>query len=297
MLGQSITVLWELGTNVRLPIIDKYDHTYPPSLRGPCLSTQSNATTPANPSPSQSFSETEISSPLTSKTSAATAITTSVGLSRTDTMASWPTTSVDPAPPRSSASSLEPSHSSPRPGPSNSSAIGSTANSGSSTAWASQTQTLPASSTEFSSIIISSSAMPGSTSPVSVSTTQPTSVTVSNQHGSQTDGPCPSMILSNPDASSFSTLPTTSLPFSSEIRDPTSSGAADGRLNTAIIAGVAIGGAALLAIIVFGFWFLRKIKNQPDDDDISMVGIPRDEDVPPEMRNGIKRVRGNDDWN
>lgn len=251
--------------------------------------TQSNAT-PTNQSSRQSFSETEISSPLTSDTTAATAITTSMGLSQTNTMVSRPTASVDPAPPWSSPSSSMPSHSSPWPEISESSAIGSTTNGGSSI-------TLPTSSTEIWSTIISSSAMPGSTSLVSVSTTQLTSATASGQHSPQTDRPCPSTIPSNPDASSLSTLPNTSLPSSSEISDLPSSDATDVRLNTATIAGAAIGGAALIAVIVFGIWLLRKINKKPVDDDISMVGIPRDEDLPPEMQNGIRRVRGNDDWN
>lgn len=70
-----------------------------------------------------------------------------------------------------------------------------------------------------------------------------------------------------------------------------------GSLNKAIIAGAVVGGAAAVAVIVFGIWFLKKLKKKPEDDDVSMVGIPRDEDVPVEMRNGIRRVRGNDDWN
>lgn len=52
----------------------------------------------------------------------------------------------------------------------------------------------------------------------------------------------------------------------------------------------------MLSVVGFGIWFLKKIKKkQPDDDDISMVGMPREEDVPMGMRNGIRRVRGNDD--
>lgn len=104
-------------------------------------------------------------------------------------------------------------------------------------------------------------------------------------------------MLPDSSASSLPTVPDTPLPSSSNITDPASSDAVDGSLNKAIIAGAAIGGAAVVAVIVFGIWFLKKIKKKPDDDDISMVGVPRDEDVPLEMRNGIRRVRGNDDWN
>lgn len=43
-------------------------------------------------------------------------------------------------------------------------------------------------------------------------------------------------------------------------------------------------------------WFLKKLKKKKaDDDDISMVGVPREEDMPMGMRNGIRMVRGNND--
>jgi hypothetical protein len=86
------------------------------------------------------------------------------------------------------------------------------------------------------------------------------------------------------------------LPSSSSGITAASSDTLDGRLNKAIIAGAAIGGAVIVAGFVFGIWFNKKRKQKKrDDDDVSMVGIPRDEDVPLEMRNGIRRVRGNDD--
>lgn len=107
--------------------------------------------------------------------------------------------------------------------------------------------------------------------------------------------PSSSTVPTESDATSFSTVSNSPLPSSSNITDPASSGALDGSLNKAVVAAAAIGGAAMVAVIVFGIWFLKKMKKKLDDDDISMVGMPRDEDVP--VRNGIRRVRGNDDWN
>ncbi|KAK2596007.1 hypothetical protein N8I77_013519 [Diaporthe amygdali] len=93
---------------------------------------------------------------------------------------------------------------------------------------------------------------------------------------------------------SFPTVPTAPYP-SSTITDPHPSDAGAGGLNKAIIAGVVVGGVAFVAVVVFGIWFWRKVKKQQDDDDISMVGMPRTEDVPMGMRNGIRLVRGNTD--
>ena len=53
----------------------------------------------------------------------------------------------------------------------------------------------------------------------------------------------------------------------------------------------------MVAILAFGIWFLKRVKRKADDDDISMVGVPRGEDVPDGMRNGIRLARGNNDWN
>ncbi|KAG6357303.1 hypothetical protein INS49_015181 [Diaporthe citri] len=94
---------------------------------------------------------------------------------------------------------------------------------------------------------------------------------------------------------SFPTVPSSPLPSSSSITSTAPSDAADAGLNKAIIAGAVIGGVAVLSVVGFGIWFLKKIKKQPEDDDISMVGMPREEDVPMGMRNGIRRVRGNND--
>ncbi|KAJ0108331.1 hypothetical protein J7T55_005308 [Diaporthe amygdali] len=94
---------------------------------------------------------------------------------------------------------------------------------------------------------------------------------------------------------SFPTVPTAPYPSSSTITGPHPSDAGAGGLNKAIIAGVVVGGVAFVAVVVFGIWFWRKVKKQQDDDDISMVGMPRTEDVPMGMRNGIRLVRGNTD--
>lgn len=69
----------------------------------------------------------------------------------------------------------------------------------------------------------------------------------------------------------------------------------DAGLNKTIIAGAVVGGVAVLAVFGFGIWFWKKMGKQTDDDDISMVGVPREEDVPMGMRNGIRLVRGNND--
>lgn len=87
------------------------------------------------------------------------------------------------------------------------------------------------------------------------------------------------------------------MPSSTNIASPAPSNAADAGLNKAIIAGTVIGGVAVIAAVGSIIWFVKKIKNKKkaDDDDISMVGIPREEDVPMGMRNGIRMVRGNND--
>lgn len=90
-------------------------------------------------------------------------------------------------------------------------------------------------------------------------------------------------------------MPTAPLPSSSYIAGSAGPDAEDVGLNKAIIAGAVIGGVAVLAVVGFGIWFLKKIRKQPDDDDISMVGVPRESDVPMGMRNGIRLVRGNND--
>ncbi|KAI7776705.1 hypothetical protein LA080_004639 [Diaporthe eres] len=161
--------------------------------------------------------------------------------------------------------------------------------------------------------------MSGNASSSSVSTSHPVSGTLTTRKNTHTQSSLPSTAPTDSTVTATATLPSTteaqpstsppvsptysfptvpSAPFppSSSITGPAPSDAADIGLNKAIIAGAVIGGVAVLSVVGFGIWFLKKIKKkQPDDDDISMVGMPREEDVPMGMRNGIRRVRGNDD--
>lgn len=291
---------------------------------GSATSTSSSPSGPdsTNQPPGQSSSTEGASSSSSSMPGATTATTPTTGSSQTNSSGIGESTTNHSYPLPGSASSMASSHSPPWPGNSSTSAFVSTTSSGVSTpgTYPNSTTLLPSSSGP-PGIIISSSAMSGNASFSSASTTYTASSPFTTRENTHTPSPYPSTTPTESTVSATTTLPSTtdglpqgpsswtpvsptysfptvpSSPFlpSSSTAAPAPSDAADVGLNKAIIAGAVIGAVAVLAVVGFGIWFLKKIRKQPDDDDISMVGMPREEDVPMGMRNGIRLVRGNND--